>query len=87
MIKLTRLNNHAIVLNSDLIKSLENAPDTVLTLLTGEKIIVSETTDQVIERVVAFRRAILSGLATDPVVISAGSTLPAIASSEDPGKL
>ena len=62
MIKLTRLNNHPLVVNSDLIKSVENAPDTVLTLVTGEKIIVLETTEQVLERVVAFRRAILAGL-------------------------
>ena len=62
MIKLTRLNNHPLVVNSDLIKSVENAPDTVLTLVTGEKIIVLETTEQVLERVVAFRRAIPAGL-------------------------
>ena len=64
MIKLTRLNNQPLVVNSDLIKSVENAPDTVITLVTGEKIIVRETTEQVLERVVAFRRAILAGLAT-----------------------
>lgn len=85
MIKLTKLNNQPLVLNSDLIKSVENAPDTVLTLLTGEKIIVRETADQVVERVIAFRRAILSGLAVEPVAISGGSTLPVVASSEDPG--
>ncbi len=37
MIKLTRLNNQPLVVNSDLIKCVENAPDTVLTLVTGEK--------------------------------------------------
>ena len=62
MIRLTRLNNQPLVVNSDLIKSLENAPDTVLTLVTGEKIIVRETTEQVLERVIGFRRAILAGL-------------------------
>jgi flagellar protein FlbD len=60
MIKLTRLNNQPLVVNSDLIKSVENSPDTVLTLVTGEKIIVRETTEQVLERVIAFRRAILA---------------------------
>jgi len=63
MIKLTRLNNNLLVVNCDLIKTLENAPDTVLTLVTGEKIIVRETTEQVLERVIAFRRAVLAGLA------------------------
>ncbi|HEY1469138.1 MAG TPA: flagellar FlbD family protein [Candidatus Acidoferrum sp.] len=63
MIKLTRLNNQPLVVNSDLIKCVENSPDTVLTLVTGEKIIVRETTEQVLERVVAFRRAILANRA------------------------
>ena len=40
MIRLTRLNNQPLVINSDLIKFVENAPDTVLTLVNGEKIIV-----------------------------------------------
>jgi len=61
MIRLTRLNNQQLALNSDLIKSVENAPDTVLTLVTGEKIIVRESTDQVLDLVIAFRRAILAG--------------------------
>jgi flagellar protein FlbD len=62
MIRLTRLNNQPLIVNSDLIKCVENAPDTVLTLVTGEKIIVRETTQQVLERVIEFRRAILAGL-------------------------
>jgi len=62
MIQLTRLNNQPLIVNSDLIKCVERAPDTVLTLVTGEKIIVRETIDQVLERIIAFRRAILAGL-------------------------
>ncbi len=67
MIKLTRLNNHPLVVNCDLIKLMENAPDTVLTLVTGDKIIVRETTEQVLELVVAFRRAVLAGLTPSPM--------------------
>jgi len=63
MIRLTRLNNQPLIVNADLIKSVENAPDTVLSLVTGEKIIVRETAEQVLQAVIAFRRAILSGLA------------------------
>jgi hypothetical protein len=37
MIQLTRLNNHPLIVNSDLIKFVERAPDTVLTLVSGEK--------------------------------------------------
>jgi flagellar protein FlbD len=61
MIQLTRLNNHPLIVNSDLIKFVERAPDTVLTLVSGEKIVVLETSDQVLEKIVEFRRLILSG--------------------------
>jgi len=62
MITTTRLNNHPFFVNSDLIKFIDQAPDTVITLVTGEKIIVLETPEQVIERIVAFRRRLLQGL-------------------------
>ena len=62
MIQLTRLNNEPLTVNSDLIKFVESAHDTVLTLINGEKIVVRERVEQVIERVIQFRRAILSGL-------------------------
>ncbi|HEY2461181.1 MAG TPA: flagellar FlbD family protein [Candidatus Acidoferrum sp.] len=66
MIHLTRLNNHPLVVNSDLIKFVENAPDTVLTLVTGEKIVVLESSEQVLQRIVEFRRTILSDRITRP---------------------
>jgi flagellar protein FlbD len=58
MIKLTRLSHEALVLNSDLIEYLEVTPDTVITLTTGQKLRVNESADEVIARVVEFRRAI-----------------------------
>jgi flagellar protein FlbD len=54
MIRLTRLNNRSLVVNADLIKFIEQAPDTVITLLTGEKLVVRETEAEVLERVHAF---------------------------------
>ena len=66
MIQLTRLNNARLALNSDLIKYVEEAPDTVMTLLNGEKLVVRETTSQVIERVLEFRRAIVSRAGNPP---------------------
>ncbi len=62
MIQLTRLNNHPLVVNSDLIKFVEQAPDTVLTLVNGEKIVVRESAEDVLERVVQFRRSVLQGI-------------------------
>lgn len=62
MIQLTRLNNHPLVVNSDLIKFVEQAPDTVITLVTGEKIIVRENAEEVLDRVRQFRRSVLQGI-------------------------
>ena len=61
MIQLTRLNNQPLTVNSDLIKFIERAPDTVLTLVSGEKVVVLESSEQVLEKVVEFRRTILAG--------------------------
>jgi flagellar protein FlbD len=69
MIELTRLNNRPLVVNSDLIKFIENTPDTVLTLSSGEKVVVSEPCPVVIEKIVEFRRKILGGLSF-PMVAS-----------------
>lgn len=62
MIQLTRLNNHPLTVNSDLIKFVEQSPDTVITLVTGEKIIVLENAQEVLERVIQFRRSVLQGI-------------------------
>jgi flagellar protein FlbD len=56
MISLTRLNHRPLVVNSDLIKFIENAPDTVITLISGEKIVVLETTEEVMTRIFEYRR-------------------------------
>jgi flagellar protein FlbD len=66
MIRLTRLNNARLAVNSDLIKYVEEAPDTVVTLLNGEKLVVRETTGEVIERVRDFRRSVLIAVTNDP---------------------
>ena len=63
MIKLTRLNGSAMVLNSDLIKTAEASPDTMLTLITGEKLIVREDCGVVIERVLVYRARLLAAVA------------------------
>jgi uncharacterized protein YlzI (FlbEa/FlbD family) len=62
MIQLTRLNNHPLTVNSDLIKFVEQSPDTVITLVTGEKIIVLENAQEVLDRVIQFRRSVLQGI-------------------------
>ena len=57
MVKLTRLNGREFVLNSDLIKFIEETPDTIITLRDQEKVIVRENVDEIVRRVIDFRRA------------------------------
>lgn len=61
MIQLTRLNNQPIMVNSDLIKFVEEAPDTVITLITGEKMVVREAVAEICEQIVKFRASIFHG--------------------------
>src|SRR5579863_9995327 len=65
MIRLTRLNRAPMVLNSDLIEHIDVTPDTVITLTTGQILRVRETAEEVIGRIVNFRRRIISH-DTDP---------------------
>jgi flagellar protein FlbD len=58
MIRLTRINHQEIVLNSDLIEHMEASPDTVLTLTNGQKMMVLETPQEIVERVISFRRRV-----------------------------
>lgn len=60
MIQLTRLNGHSMAVNPDLIKFVEQAPDTVITLITGEKMVVKESASDVTARVLEFRRAVMA---------------------------
>ncbi len=66
MIQLTRLNHAPLVLNSDLIEHIEITPDTVITLTSGQKLMVLEPAAEVVERVIAFRRSIFRGILTCP---------------------
>ena len=60
MIHLTRLNHVPLIVNSDLIEHVEVTPDTVVALTTGQKFLVLESAEDVVERVIQFRRAILA---------------------------
>jgi len=59
MIELTRLNGSRLSINCDLIKHAESAPDTVLTLITGEKLVVLEPRSEVSRRTLDYRASVL----------------------------
>lgn len=83
MIRLTRLNNQALTVNSDLIKFVEQSPDTLITLVTGEKIVVRESTEEVLARLIEFRRSVLQGL---PLVWDSSSAHTLLPDRPESGK-
>ena len=56
MITVTRFNGSVFVVNSDLIETIEATPDTVITLVTGKKYVVQEKVEEIIEKIIEFRR-------------------------------
>ncbi len=59
MIKLVKFNGEEIVVNAELIETIKATPDTVINLTTGKKILVLDEVDQVIEKVIDYRRNIM----------------------------
>jgi flagellar protein FlbD len=62
MIRVTRINNHSILLNSDLIEQIETVPDTTIALTTGQRLFVRESADEILSRIVEFRQRIAAGI-------------------------
>ncbi len=72
MIRVTRLDRQEVALNCDLIESIEARPDTTIRLVTGQSLVVRDTVDELLERVLAWRacvieRAGLAGLVARPL--------------------
>ena len=57
MIKLTRLDGEAFILNADLIKYVEQRPDTFITLTSNDRLVVGETPEEVLERTMGYQRS------------------------------
>ena len=68
MIKLTRLNATELVVNAEMVECVEAIPDTIVTLLSGKKIMVTEPVDEVVARVIEYRR-----LCAQPLLSTIGS--------------
>ena len=95
MIYVTRLNHTSVVLNADLIEYVETTPDTVISLTTGQKLMVRETAEEIVARVVHYRRSILAPIDSEeharscvgqPVTTPTGSCLMAEAKAVKPKK-
>jgi flagellar protein FlbD len=57
MVKLTRLNQHQVVINAEMIEFVEAIPDTIITLVSGKKLMVAESVDEVIDRIIDYRKS------------------------------
>ncbi len=58
MIVLTKLNDVEIVINSDYIEIMQETPDTTITLTTGRKIIVKEAVDDIIDKIITYKKSL-----------------------------
>jgi len=62
MIKVTTFRDTEIIINADLIESVEKTPDTIITLTTGKKLMVKQTVEEIVEAVVAYRQRVFMNL-------------------------
>jgi flagellar protein FlbD len=86
MIELTRLNGSPLVVNCDLIQYAESAPDTTLTLLNGEKVVVRESPAVVIDLALAYRARIAGEAArysSGDMVLASGAALRALSAEKN----
>lgn len=58
MITVTRLDKRVVVLNADLIKMLEATPDTIVTLISGDTMILKESVEEIVRRVIDYQRQV-----------------------------
>ncbi len=63
MIAVTRLNGTGVVVNAELIKLVESTPDTMITLINGERLIVKESMEEVVRRAIDYGRRLRAFLA------------------------
>lgn len=60
MIQLHKINKKEFYLNAELIEQIEATPDTVLTLVSGKTVMVADTVDAVIKKIIYYRQSVYS---------------------------
>ncbi len=58
MIRLTKLNGSSFVLNCELIETVEETPDTVISTINGKKYVVLESVDEIIQKVIQYKESV-----------------------------
>ena len=62
MIELMKTNGSKIVINADLIEEIKETPDTVITLTNGKQLLVKDSSDEIVEKVIEYRQKIMMGI-------------------------
>lgn len=60
MIRVHRLNNQEFLINCELIEFVEETPNTVVSMMSGRKLVVSETTEELEQQIIEYKRKIFS---------------------------
>lgn len=58
MIKVTKINGERFVINSDLIEFIDQKPDTIISMTSGKKVIVTESIDEIIKLIIEYRKSL-----------------------------
>lgn len=58
MITVTRLDKRVVVLNADLIKTIESTPDTIVTLINGDTLVIRDSVEEIVRRAIDYQRQI-----------------------------
>jgi flagellar protein FlbD len=77
MIRLHRLNGSEVIVNAELVESVEAHPDTVIVLATGNRFVIKESVSEVIQRVVDYRKTVYVGAAYLPEFLREDKEQPA----------
>jgi flagellar protein FlbD len=88
VIYVTRLDGSQLVVNADLIETVEHTADTVITLLDGKKLVVKTLVDDVVDRVIGYRQLIARGplrMVESPPLASAAAVVNANANANANG--
>jgi flagellar protein FlbD len=56
MVCVTRLDGSAMILNADLIVTIERTPDTIVSVTTGDRILLRETPEEIVDRIIRYKR-------------------------------
>ena len=65
MIRVHRLNDQEFLINCELIEFVEETPNTVISMVSGRKIVVAETSEQIVRLIIEHKRKIFSGISIE----------------------